>query len=191
MIGLLQFDDVRAWLRRYGQRMRAADGIAGGRWHSSLIGDLCLTAALLIAAELELVLGGLGADCAALAAVATLPLVVRRRMPVVSFACVAVLAPTLDRALGVPWAQDANALVFLILLASYSVGAHAPPRHALAAMLGAVAWLAALEALLGDGEDYAFLLLLVGAPWLSGRGVRAYRVQAGRLRELASQLEEE
>ena len=58
-------------------------------------------------------------------------------------------------------------------------------------MLGAVAWLAALEALWGDGEDYAFLLLLVGVPWLSGRGVRAYRVQAARLRELASRLEEE
>jgi signal transduction histidine kinase len=171
--------------------MRAADGSAGGRWHSSLVGDLCLTVALLIGAELEVVLRGLGADCAALAAVATLPLVVRRRMPVVSFACVAVLAPTLDRALGVPWGEDANALVFLILLASYSVGAHAPPRRSLAAMLGAVAWLAALEAWWGDGEDYAFLLLLVGVPWLSGRGVRVYRVQAARLRELASRLEEE
>jgi signal transduction histidine kinase len=171
--------------------MRAADGSAGGRWHSSLVGDLCLTVALLIAAELEVVLGGLGSDCAALAAVATLPLAVRRRMPVVSFACVAVLTPTLDRALGVSWGQAANALVFLILLASYSVGAHAPLRRSLAAMLGAVAWLAALEGLWGDGEDYAFLLLLVGVPWLSGRGVRAYRVQAARLRELALRLEEE
>jgi signal transduction histidine kinase len=171
--------------------MRAADGSAGGRWHSSLVGDLCLTASVLIAAELEVVLGGLGADCAALAAVATLPLAVRRRMPVVSFACVAVLAPTLDRALGVPWAEDANALVFLILLASYSVGAHGPPRRSLAAMLGAIAWLAAQEALWGDGEDYAFLLLLIGVPWLSGQGVRGYRVQAARLRELAARLEEE
>jgi signal transduction histidine kinase len=191
MIGSLQSDDAGGLLRRYGQRMRAADGSAGGRWHSSLVADLCLTAALLIAVELEVVLGGLGADCAALAAVATLPLAVRRWMPVVSFASVAVVAPTLDRALGVPWGEDANALVFLILLASYSVGAHAPPQRSLAAMLGAVAWLAALEALWGDGEDYAFLLLLVGVPWLSGRGVRAYRVQAARLRKLAARLEEE
>jgi signal transduction histidine kinase len=95
--------------------------------------------------------------------------------------------PSPRRAVG----EEANALVFLILLASFSLGAHAPPRRSLAAMLGAVAWLAALEARWGDGEDYAFLLLLVGVPWLSGRGVRAYRVQAARLRELASRLEEE
>ena len=133
--------------------MRAVDGSARGRWHSCLGVDLCLTAALLIGAELEVVLGGLGADCAALAAIATLPLTARRRMPVVSFACVAVLAPTLDRALDAAWGQDANALVFLILLASYSVGAHAPPRRSLAAMLAAVAWLAALDTLWGDGEE--------------------------------------
>jgi signal transduction histidine kinase len=171
--------------------MPAVHGSGGGRWHSCLVVDLCLTAALLIAAELEVVVGGLGADCAALAAIATLPFAARRRMPVASFACVAVLAPTLDQALGAPWGQDANALVFLILLASYSVGAHAPPRRSLAAMLAAVAWLAALDTLWGDGEDYAFVLLLVGVPWLSGRGVRAYRVQAARLGELASRLEEE
>jgi signal transduction histidine kinase len=171
--------------------MRAADGIPGGRWQLSPVADLCLTTALLVAAELEVVLGGLGADCAALAAVATLPFAVRRSMPVVSFGCVAVLAPTLDRALGVPWGEDANALVFLILLASYGVGAHALPGRSLAAMLVAIAWLAALEAVWGDGEDYAFVVLLIGVPWLSGRVVRAYRVQAARLRELASRLEEE
>jgi signal transduction histidine kinase len=191
MIDPRQSDDVCGRLRRYGQRMRAANRSAGGRWHAALVEDLGLTAALLIAAELEVVLGGLGADCAALAAIATLPLAVRRCMPVVSFACVAVLAPTLDRALGIPWGEDANALVFLVLLAAYSVGAHAPPRRSLAAVLGAVVWLAALEALWGDGDDFAFPLLLIGLPWLSGRGVRAYRVQAARLRELAARLEEE
>ena len=57
MIGLLRSDDVRARLRRYRQRMRAADGSAGGRWHSCLVADLWLTGALMIAAELEVVLG--------------------------------------------------------------------------------------------------------------------------------------
>jgi signal transduction histidine kinase len=171
--------------------MRFARGSAAGRWRSSVVEDVCLTAALLVAAELEVVLGGLGADCAALAALATLPLALRRRLPIVSFACVALLAPTLDRALGAPWSEDANALVFLILVASYSVGAHAPLRRSLPAVVCAIAWLAALEAVWGDGQDYAFLVLLLGVPWLSGRGVRTYRHQAARLRELATRLERE
>jgi signal transduction histidine kinase len=147
--------------------------------------------ALLLAAELEVVVNRLGADSAALAALATLPLAVRRRVPVASFACVAILAPTLDRALGSPWGANANAFVFLVLAAAYSVGAHAPLRRALPAVLAATAWLATLEAIWGDGEDYAFLGLLLGVPWLSGRGVRRYRRQAARLRELTMRLERE
>jgi signal transduction histidine kinase len=171
--------------------MRFAHGGAAGRWRSSVVEDVCLTAVLLAGAELEVVLGGLGAECAALAALATLPLALRRRLPIVSFACVAVLAPTLDRALGTSWGQNANALVFLVLAASYSVGAHAPLRRSLPAVVGAAAWLAALEAIGGDGQDYAFLVPLLGVPWLSGRGVRRYRDQAGRLRELATRLDRE
>jgi signal transduction histidine kinase len=171
--------------------MRFGRGSAAGRWRSSVVVDVCLTAVLLAAAELEIVFDGLGADCAALAALATLPLALRRRLPIVSFACVAVLAPTLDRVLGAPWGQSANALVFLVLAASYSVGAHAPLRRSLPAVVGATALLTALEAIWGDGQDYAFNVLLLGVPWLSGRGVRRYRHQAGRLRELATRLERE
>jgi signal transduction histidine kinase len=58
-------------------------------------------------------------------------------------------------------------------------------------VVGAAAWLVALEAIWGDGQDYAFIVLLLGVPWLSGRGVRRYRQQAGRLRELATRLERE
>jgi signal transduction histidine kinase len=171
--------------------MRFTHGSAAGRWRSSVVEDVCLTAVLLAAAELEVVLDGLGADCAALAALATLPLALRRRLPILSFACVAVLAPTLDRGLGTPWGENANALVFLVLAASYSVGAHAPLRRSLPAVVGATAWLAALDAIAGDGQDYAFTVLLLGVPWLSGRGVRRYRQQAVRLREVAERLERE
>jgi signal transduction histidine kinase len=171
--------------------MRFARGSAGGRWRSGAVQDGCLTAALLVAAELEVVLDGLGADCAAVAALATVPLALRRRLPTVSFVCVAVLAPTLDRALGSPWGENANALVFLILVAAYSVAAHAPFRRSLPTVLGAAVWLAALEAVWGDGQDYAFVVLLLGVPWLSGRGVRRYRQREARLRALASRLERE
>jgi signal transduction histidine kinase len=158
---------------------------------SWLLADMCLSGALLAAAELEAVLDGLGPESAALAAAATLPLAWRRRMPVAAFGCVAVLVPTLDHALGTPWGDRANALVFLVLVASYSLAAHAPLRRSLPAVLAAVAWLAAVEALWGNGEDYAFLLLLFGVPWLSGRGVRSYRRRAERLSELAARLQEE
>ena len=106
-------------------------------------------------------------------------------MPVVSFACVAVLAPTLDRALGVLWGEDANALVFLILLASYSVGAHAPPRRSLArdARGGCVA--GGAGGVVGRRRG----LRVPACCWSAFRGCRvaacaAYRVQAARLREL-------
>ena len=161
------------------------------RRHSGIVQDVCLAAVLFLASELEVLLGGLGVECVALAALATLPLALRRRMPIVSFACAAVLTPTLDRALGAPWGQNANALVFIVLVASYSVGAHASLRRSLPALLGAAVWLAALEAIAGDGQDYAFLALMLGVPWLSGRGVRRYRQQAARLRELTTRLERE
>jgi signal transduction histidine kinase len=160
------------------------------RRHSGVVQDVCLAAVLLVASELEVLLDGLGADCAALAALATLPLALRRRLPIVSFACAAVLTPTLDRALGAPWGQNANALVFIVLVASYSVGAHASLRRSLPALVGAAVWLAALEAI-GDGQDYAFIALMLGVPWLSGRGVWRYRHQAARLRELTTRLERE
>jgi signal transduction histidine kinase len=171
--------------------MRVVRTSAAGRWRSSLVQDVVLAAALLLAAELEVVLDGLGVDCAVLAVLATLPLALRRQAPVVSFACVAVLAPTLDRALGSPWGQQANALVFLILASSYAVGAHAPLRRSLAAIGGAMVWLATLEAVWGDGQDYAFLVLLLGVPWVAGRGVRKYRRQTARLHELTARLQAE
>jgi signal transduction histidine kinase len=171
--------------------MRSAHGIATGRWRSSVVQDICLAMALLAAAELEIALDGLGAECVGLALLATVPLAVRRRLPIASFLCVAVLTPTLDRALGSPWGQSANALVFVVLAASYSLGAHAPLRRSIPAVVGAMAWLAGLEAIWGDGEDYGFIVLLLGVPWLSGRGVRKYRHRAARLRELATRLEAE
>jgi signal transduction histidine kinase len=160
------------------------------RRQSGVVQDVCLAAVLLVVSELEVLLDGLGADCAALAALATLPLALRRRLPIVSFACAAVVAPTLDRALGAPWGQNANALVFIVLVASYSVGAHASLRRSLPALVGAAVWLAALEAI-GDGQDYAFIAVMLGVPWLSGRGVWRYRHQAARLRELTTRLERE
>jgi signal transduction histidine kinase len=171
--------------------MRSRQPGSDRRCRSSLVADVCLAGALLAAAELEVLLDGLGPESAALAAVATVPLAWRRRMPVAAFGCVAVLAPSLDRALGTPWSSQANALVFLVLVASYSLAAHAGLRRSLPAVLTAAAWLAAVEALSGDGEDYAFLLLLFGVPWLSGRGVRRYRREAERLSALAVHLREE
>ena len=83
-----------------------------------------------------------------------------------------------------------NAPVFLIIVAAYSLGAHAPPRRSAAALAGGMAALALVEALTG-GSDYLFLAFLLLLPWLAGAGVRRHREQTERLRALTRRLEQE
>jgi hypothetical protein len=97
-----------------------------------VVEDVCLTAVLLVAAELEVVLGGLGADCAALAALATLPLAQRRDAVVVVRVRRGARADARPGA-RVPWGQNANALVFSSSRVVLG-GAHAPLRRSLPAM---------------------------------------------------------
>jgi signal transduction histidine kinase len=148
--------------------------------------DALLAVALCAAAELELVLAGLGPRSALAAALATLPLAFRRRAPVVT-----VLIVVLAFVLGGDWVEETNVGFVVFLLASYSVGAHASRARAVlgAAVLGAV--MAAAVLLDGDGGDLPFVLFTVGMPWLVGRAVRRYRERAERLEELAERLEGE
>jgi signal transduction histidine kinase len=148
--------------------------------------DALLAVALCAAAEVELVLAGLGPRSALAAALATLPLAFRRRAPVLT-----VLIVVLAFALGGDWVEETNVGFVVLLLASYSVGAHASRARAVvgAAVLGAV--MAAAVLIDGDGGDLPFVLFTVGMPWLAGRAVRQYRERAERLEELAERLEGE
>jgi signal transduction histidine kinase len=148
--------------------------------------DAVVAVALFAVAEVEIVRAGLGPSSALAAAVATLPLVFRRRAPVLTVQIV-----VWALVLGDDWAERTNAGFVVLLLASYSVGAHAARRRALVGAAVLIAVIAGSVLLEGDGSDFPFVLLMVGTPWLAGRVVQRYRKRAERLEELAEQLEEE
>jgi signal transduction histidine kinase len=167
--------------------MRTAHAGIGRR---ALVIDGLVACAALAVAELEVASGSLGAGAAALAAAASLALAGRRRVPLASFAVVAVVVPALDAVAGSPWGDDANAPVFLIMVSAYSVGAHASARRSAAAVAGAAAAFALMEAASG-GSDYFFLAFLLALPWLAGVGIGRHREQTVRLDALARRLEQE
>ena len=167
---------MRTALAGIGRRALAIDGLVA-----------CTALAV---AELEVASQSLGAGAAVLAAAASLALAGRRLVPLASFAVVAAVVPVLDAIAGSPWGDRANAPVFLIMVAAYSAGAHAPPRRSAAAVAAAAAALTLVEAASG-GTDYLFLAFLLVLPWLAGVGVRRHREQTERLRALARRLEQE
>ncbi|HET8949934.1 MAG TPA: histidine kinase, partial [Solirubrobacteraceae bacterium] len=156
----------------------------------ALVIDGLVACTALAVAELEVASQSLGAGAAVLAAAASLALAGRRLVPLASFAVVAAVVPVLDAIAGSPWGDRANAPVFLIMVAAYSAGAHAPPRRSAAAVAAAAAVLTLVEAASG-GTDYLFLAFLLVLPWLAGVGVRRHREQTERLRALARRLEQE
>ena len=144
--------------------------------------DALAAIALCVAAELEVVLSGLGPGAALLAALATLPFALRRRLPAVPFLAAGVLVPVLELAFGSVWLEPANAPIYVLAASAWVLGA-APLPVALAA-LGACVAIAA-------GDDTAFIAVLAGLPWACARLVRVYRERAGELQALAAQLADE
>jgi hypothetical protein len=139
--------------------------------------------ALAVALELQVVLGGEpgAAPASVVGALAiTVPLAWRRRAPlaiVLSYAVICPLQGLLDGELfkGDPpliGALAAGALAF------YSLGAHAPDRHATLGLLAGIAgmWAGVLASGQVDVQSFVFSAGLVGlAPWLAGRAGRARR----------------
>ena len=115
---------------------------------------------------------------------ATVPLAWRRTrtFPAVVAALVAfALLGVLDRS-----GQEVQTLLVSLLLASFSVGAHAARREArigLALALGA--------ALIDEPGDMIVMGWVIAGAWFAGRLVRAREEDARRLRELAAALERE
>jgi signal transduction histidine kinase len=152
--------------------------------------DVAVAAGMTAAAEAELVSGRPSAAEVALVAAACGALAWRRVAPLATFAVIlaaVLLAPLLG-----DWETDENASVFVVALAGYSIGAHAPLRRATAALLGFAALTMGVDlATGGSPSDAYFLTLMLGMPWLSGCLLRRYRERAARLRVLAAQLERE
>jgi signal transduction histidine kinase len=153
--------------------------------------DVALALAFLVAAELEVAHAGLGAGAAVCAAAGSAGVAWRRRAPVAAFFAVTVVALGLDELISARWGEEANAGVVLMLVTSYALGAYAGRRASVAALAAGLAWLVAADFLLGEGDAAGFILFVVVVPWLSGRGVNAYRERAERLREMTARLERE
>ncbi len=161
---------------------------------SPFAADGLVAFALAVIAELEVLASGNfpGSDEAAAVAVPamTLPLAWRRRAPVAAGATV--YAAYAAQALAGGQAEQSIAVAIALLVAIYSIAAHAEDdRVALAGLVAgqSVAWLAlVLEGGRGAG-DYAFSLLLGGGAWLGGYAVRSGRLVAARLEHRAERAE--
>ncbi len=175
------------------RRMRSAHA----RWIGSLpplAVDTLLACALAVVAELEALASASfpGSDAVAAAAIPlmTLPLAWRRRGPALAFAVV--YAAYAGQALAGGQAEQSIAVAIALLVAIYSIAAHAADgRVAVAGLVAGqtVAWIAlALETGRGAG-DYAFSLLLGGGAWLGGYAVRSGRLVAARLEHRAARAE--
>lgn len=143
--------------------------------HASLLGDLAVASALAALAMLELAwpggfvgTGPIEGDRTVLVPTAlamTLPLVLRRRRPLLTVAVVFGAAAVQD-ALTTP--PDGLSAVIALLVAAYSVAAYSERRRAVAGLTVAVA-----ASVPGDnGGDLAFAAVLIGGAWGAGRLVR-------------------
>ena len=144
--------------------------------------DLLFALYLFAAAEIEVALSGLGLGAALLAALATLPFALRRRLPAAPFLAAGVLVPALELAFGPVWLEPANAPIFVLVATAWTLGA-APLPVALAAIGACIA--------LSAGDDTGFMAVLAGLPWACARAVQAHRERAAELRALAAQLADE
>jgi signal transduction histidine kinase len=186
--------DVGRSAARYGRTMARVRPIA--RRLALYPADVAIAVGLAVLAQLELwspdlVPGVSGTNdsgvlLAATAVLSTLPLAARRVAPLGS--ALAVLAGLLlGHALSSP--PEGLSEMAAIIIAAYSVAAYAQRR---AAAIGLVAALAVVVvAVEGDWDDFAFVAVLLGASWLAGRTVRANRLRALELEQLAAELAQE
>lgn len=158
--------------------------------------DVSVAAGLGVVAQLELWIPNLvpgaarvddpGPVLAATALLFTLPLAARRVAPVASGLGV-FTGVLLGHALASPPAGLSE--LAAIIVASYSVAAHAARRGA---AIGLVAGFgAAVVVVQGDPDDFAFTAFLLAACWLAGRTIRRHRRQTAELTRLAAQLARE
>jgi signal transduction histidine kinase len=151
--------------------------------------DILLALALFALAALELVLGDQAGATLLPAALCTLPVALRRRLPLAAAAGL-LAAPLLGYALDAMWESPPLALFVSLLIVQYSVAAYG---SAPAAVIGGLAAFAgsALSDEWASGEDaeLAVMAVLATGPWLAGWFARPLRREAEELAELAAELE--
>ena len=157
--------------------------------------DVVVAAALTLAAQVEIwapsvAIGTSGVDgsrpiLSLTSLLATVPLCARRTAPLSS--CALVMGGAAAQAL-LSTTSDGLTMLILLALSAYSVAAHAPRRPAL---IGAGLMLMAVAAIAKDPGDAAFLLLVVGAPWVAGRLMRRRSADVAELGARTEQLQRE
>ena len=159
-------------------------------------GDLLIAAILAVLLTVEVLLWP-RADHAlpvAAALLATLPLALRRRLPVVALLLVAIGIEALTQLMP-GFDNDSFTLMVVFVLTLYSVGRHA--RRVEAWLAGLVVAGCVVGFLLTDSPppydvgDVAFALAFVGGPWAAGLAIRLRRDQERTLTAHNMQLQSE
>jgi signal transduction histidine kinase len=150
--------------------------------------DALLALVLLGLGALEVVLGDASFAGLVAAAVCTLPLALRRRLPLATAAGV-LAAPLLGHLLDDGW-EPTFALYGAAMIAEYSVAAYGSTATAIAGGLIALAGPAFAEARSPSGEgEIAVSAVLLAVPWIAGQFARRLRQEAEELAALAALLE--
>ena len=152
--------------------------------------DRLIVAALLLGAQVELAIRTSGADWAfaALSAVAIVaPLLWRRRRPVP--AALAVMAAVAIQSTVLRLDSFPVADIAALMCATYSIGAYAPRRTAVAGLVLLAAGEAVHAAIFHPSSVAIALLGAAAVPWTAGRIVRGQRLLMDETRETAAQID--
>ncbi len=153
--------------------------------------DRLLVGALLAGAALDLAFEA-AADDRLIAAATAVPIVVpllwRRRQPLV--ACAAVLAGVLLQSAALDFDTFPVADIAAVVCGTYAIGAYATRRTAVAGLVLAVAGVAVHAAIFYPDGVVAALLGGVVAPWTVGRVIRGHRQLTRQGREEAARAEQ-
>ena len=159
-------------------------------------GDLLIAAALAVLLSVEVLLWPRADHALPLAAalLATLPLALRRRLPVVALLLIAIGIEALTQLMP-GFDNDSFTLMVVFVLTLYSVGRHA--RRVEAWLAGLVVAGCVVGFLLTDSPppydvgDVAFALAFVGGPWAAGLAIRLRRDREQTLTAHNVQLQRE
>ncbi len=179
-----------------GTRTRTVAAETASRWLDPALGVGFVVLSLATIAQAPDAMGTLPLPAAiALAVVTSVPLVVRRRWPLV------VLAITgLGVLVGSAFGASLNLGGFALLVAVFTIAAESDRRRALAVLVGLPLYLllaATLYELVRGGTlpeaigSFASGLAIFGAVWFAGDSVRARRLRTRVLEERAARLERE
>ena len=151
--------------------------------------DPLLAVALLLAAEVELLVGPRNGPLlveVAVVAATTAPLAWRRRAPI-AVACVVMTMLVVLRAIY----GDFDKLTYPllpVLIAPYTVAAYEPRNRALLGLAACTSGVFAVHAVRSDEGSLGFIIGMVGASWAAGRVLRGRRIQTAQLTEEAKRI---